>query len=112
MVNDEGRSLRAKSEMTKGRILETASEIIRHDGLHACTQRTIANELDMSPGTITWHFRILDDLHDAVIRNAVESFRIQTLKWFSDNAGDRPEAQLTHFLFYTLQQDKRQLERL
>lgn len=109
MVNDEGRSLRAKSEMTKVRILEAASEIIRHDCLHACTQRAIANELDMSPSTITWHFRILDDLHDAVIRNAVESFRIQTLKWFSDNAGDRPEAQLTHFLFYTLQQDKRLL---
>ncbi|MEY7429643.1 TetR/AcrR family transcriptional regulator [Citrobacter freundii] len=112
MVNDDDRSLRAtraKSEMTRGRILEAASEIIRHDGLHACTQRALAAELDMSPGTITWHFRILDDLHDAVIRNAVESFRTQTLKWFSENAGDRPEAQLTQFLFWTLRQHTRLL---
>lgn len=113
MVNDDDRgsvrTSRAKSELTKERILETASEIIRQEGLHACTQRAIATELGISPGTITWHFRMLDDLHDAVIRNAVENFRTQTLKWFSECAQARPEVQLTRFLFWTLQQHARLL---
>lgn len=109
MANDNERGLarthRAKSELTRERIIEAASEIIRQEGLHACTQRAVAAELDISPGTITWHFRTLDDLHDAVIRNAVDSFRSQTLAWFSE----RPEVQLTQFLFWTLQQHARLL---
>ena len=113
MVNDdERRSVRvsrAKSELTRERIIEAASEIIRQQGLHACTQRAIAAELDISPGTITWHFRMLDDLHDAVIKNAVENFRSQTLKWFSECSDYRPEVHLTRFLFWTLQQHARLL---
>lgn len=103
------RASRSKSELTKERIIEAASEIIRQEGLQACTQRAVAAELDISPGTITWHFRMLDDLHDAVIRNAVDSFRSQTLAWFSKNQDDRPEVQLTRFLFWTLQQHARLL---
>lgn len=113
MVNDDERrsvrASRAKSELTRERIIEAASEIIRQQGLHACTQRAIAAELDISPGTITWHFRMLDDLHDAVIKNAVENFRSQTLKWFSECSDDRPEVHLTRFLFWTLQQHARLL---
>jgi TetR/AcrR family transcriptional regulator, regulator of biofilm formation and stress response len=113
MVNDNEhssvRATRAKSELTRERIIEAASEIIRQEGLHACTQRAVAAELDISPGTITWHFRMLDDLHDAVIRNAVGSFRSQTLAWFSENPDGRPEVQLTRFLFWTLQQHDRLL---
>ncbi len=113
MVNDDDRrsvpASRAKSELTRARILEAASDIIRHQGLHACTQRAIAAELDISPGTVTWHFRMLDDLHDAVIRNAVDNFKSQTLKWFSENPLERPEVQLTKFLFWTLQQHARLL---
>ncbi|SLM61274.1 MULTISPECIES: TetR/AcrR family transcriptional regulator [Dickeya] len=113
MVNDQKPRLqpasRAKSAQTKERILEAASEIIRHDGLHACTQRAIAAELNISPGTITWHFRMLDDLHDAVIRNAVENFKSQTLTWFSECPPDKPEVQLTRFLCWTIQQQARLL---
>lgn len=113
MVNADyrspGRGSRAKSDLTKASIVEAASEIIRHQGLQACTQRAIAAELDISPGTVTWHFRILDDLHDAVIRNAVDNFKSQTLKWFSESPPDRPEVQLTKFLFWTLQQHTRLL---
>ena len=101
--------LRAKSELTKERILEAASEIIRNEGLHACTQRAIAVEVDISPGTVTWHFKMLDDLHDAVITKAVESFEAETLKWFSECAPDKTEVQLTRFLFWTLQQPARLL---
>lgn len=113
MVNDDehgsARMPRAKSELTRERIIDAASEIIRQEGLHACTQRAVAAELDISPGTITWHFRMLDDLHDAVIRNAVDSFRSQTLAWFSENPDGRPEVQLTRFLVWTLQQHARLL---
>ncbi|MGU9869860.1 TetR/AcrR family transcriptional regulator [Kluyvera ascorbata] len=103
------RGSRAKSELTRERIIEAASEIIRQEGLHACTQRAVATELDISPGTITWHFRVLDDLHDAVIRNGVENFRTQTLKWFSEAEEASPEVQLTRFLFWTISQHARLL---
>ena len=100
---------RAKSELTRERILEAAAEIIRTEGLHACTQRNLAAELNISPGTVTWHFRLLDDLHDSVIRNAVANFKSQTLKWFSERLPEKPEVQLTRFLFWTLQQHARLL---
>ncbi|UJR56227.1 TetR family transcriptional regulator [Dickeya zeae] len=109
MKSRQQHASRAKSEQTKERILEAASEIIRDGGLHACTQRAIAAELSISPGTITWHFRILDDLHDAVIRKAVENFKSQTLKWFSECPPDKPEVQLTRFLCWTMQQQARLL---
>lgn len=113
MVNNDDRSSlrasRAKSELTRERIIEAASEIIRHQGLHACTQRATATELGISPGTITWHFRMLDDLHDAVIRTAVENFKSETLKWFREMPEENPEVELTRFLFWTLQQNERLL---
>jgi len=113
MVSDDERSsvraTRAKSELTRERIIEAASEIIRQEGLHGCTQRAVAAELGISPGTITWHFRMLDDLHDAVIRNAVGNFRLLTLAWFSENPDGRAEVQMTRFLFWTLQQHDRLL---
>ncbi|NEH21160.1 TetR family transcriptional regulator (plasmid) [Pantoea agglomerans] len=100
---------RARGEHTREQILEAASEIIRNEGLHACTQRAVAAELDISPGTVTWHFRMLDDLHDAVVRNAIDSFKAQTLKWFIESTSGAPEVQLTEFLFWTLQQHTRLL---
>lgn len=113
MLSDDergsARTSRAKSEHTRERIIGAASEIIRREGLHACTQRAVAAELGLSPGTITWHFRMLDDLHDAIIRNALDNFRAQTLAWFSETPVDRPEVQLTRFLFWTLQQHDRLL---
>lgn len=113
MVNDDdrgsSRTSRAKSELTRERIIEAASEIIRQEGLQACTQRAVAAELGISPGTITWHFRMIDDLHDAITRNAVDSFTSQTLTWFRENPEGRPEVQLTRFLFWTLQQHARLL---
>lgn len=103
------RASRAKGEHTRELILEVAFEIIRNEGLYACTQRAIASVLDISPGTVTWHFRILDDLHDAVIRSAIDSFKAQTLKWFIETATAAPEVQLAEFLFWTLQQHTRLL---
>lgn len=99
----------AKGEHTRELILEVASEIIRSEGLYACTQRAVAAELDISPGTVTWHFRTLDDLHDAVVRSAIDSFKAQTLKWFIETASAAPEVQLAEFLFWTLQQHTRLL---
>jgi len=107
--NKRERASRAKGEHTRELILEAASEIIRNEGLHACTQRAVATELDISPGTVTWHFRILDDLHDAVVRNAIDNFKSQTLNWFGERTSDAPEVQLTEFLFWTLQQHTRLL---
>jgi DNA-binding transcriptional regulator YbjK len=103
------RASRAKGEHTRELILKAASEIIRNEGLHACTQRAVAAELDISPGTVTWHFRILDDMHDAVVRMAIDSFKAQTLKWFIETASAAPEVQLAEFLFWTLQQHTRLL---
>ena len=104
-----GHTPRAKSEQTKVRIVHAATDIIRREGLHSCTQRAIAAELNISPGTITWHFRTLDDLHDAVIDNAVENFTAQTLTWFRECPLDKPEVQLTRFVFWTLEQHTRLL---
>ena len=100
---------RARSERTVEQILEAASDLIRNEGLHACTQRAIAGEVGISPGTVTWHFKTLDDLHDAVIRRAVEDFKSETLRWFNECYPDRPEVQLTRFLLWTLQQHERLL---
>lgn len=103
------RITRAKSEKTTQNILDTAADIIRNDGLHACTYRAIAGELGISPGTISWHFKTLDDLHGEVIGNAVNNFTLQTKAWFSEFPSGKPEIQLTQFIFWTLGQHTRLL---
>lgn len=100
---DEKKS-RAKSEVMVEHILESASEIISTDGLLACTHRAVAAQTNISPGTITYHFKTLDDLHAAVIKQTILTFEAQAREWFKQVSFNKPELALTNFLIWTLQE--------
>ncbi|MEG3127667.1 TetR family transcriptional regulator [Pantoea cypripedii] len=102
MMSVGKRAMRAGGEQMRDSILHCAAAIIRRDGLHACTHRAVATDCAISPGTVTYHFKNLDELHAAVIERAVENFTRQTQEWFLGEAETDIPRQLTRFLFWTL----------
>ncbi|ADU70303.1 TetR/AcrR family transcriptional regulator [Pantoea sp. At-9b] len=107
MSGDGKRAVRAGGEQKREAILHHAAMIIRQEGLHACTHRAVAEACAISPGTVTYHFKNLDELHAAVIERAVESFTRQTRAWFCTMAASPVAQQLTQFLFWTLDERER-----
>ncbi|MCT6793364.1 TetR family transcriptional regulator [Klebsiella pneumoniae subsp. pneumoniae] len=101
------RKKRARGEHTLEQILDSAAEIIRMDGIKACTHRAVAQYLGISTGTITWHVGSLDNLHKSVLERAVLSFRNQTIEWFASAEKSQPAKLLTQFLFWTISENER-----
>ncbi len=97
----------AKSEATKERIIRGAAEVIRRDGLQACTHRAVAQEAGVSLGTTTYQFRTLDDLLSAVMQLAIDEFEQSTRRWLEINTSALPEETLTRFVLWTLSERSR-----
>ena len=101
------RKKRARGEHTLEQILDSAAEIIRIDGIKACTHRAVAQYLGVSAGTITWHIGSLDNLHKSVLERAILSFQNQTIEWFTEAEESQPAKLLTQFLFWTISENER-----
>jgi AcrR family transcriptional regulator len=55
-----------RNPLTRGRITQTALELVAADGLEALSMRRLAQELDVWPMSVYRHFRDKEDLLDAV----------------------------------------------
>ncbi|WP_431810102.1 TetR/AcrR family transcriptional regulator [Jejubacter sp. L23] len=97
--------LRSRSEMTIEEILNNATWIIHDQGLSACTHRAIADSMDISPGTITYHFKTLDHLHSAVILRSISDFIKNASQWFHNSPPLKKETILTDFIFWLFHQN-------
>ena len=97
----------SKSEATKERIIRGAAEVIRRDGLQACTHRAVAEEAGVSVGTKTYQFRTLDELLEAVMQLAIEEFTHSTRRWLEIHNTGSPESVLTRFVLWTLSERSR-----
>lgn len=97
----------SKSEVTKEKIIRAATQVIRRDGLQACTHRAVAEEAGVSLGTTTYQFRTLDELLTAVMQLAIDEFKESTLRWLQHNTSGSPEEILTRFVIWTLSERAR-----
>lgn len=97
----------SKSEVTKQKIIRSASQLIRNYGLHACTHRAVAEVAGVSLGTTTYQFRSLDELLTAVMQMAIEDFSDSTRDWLQNNCFGMPEEILTRFVMWTLSERSR-----
>ncbi|AEN67189.1 transcriptional regulator, TetR family (plasmid) [Enterobacter soli] len=97
----------SKSEVTKEKIIRAATQVIRRDGLQACTHRAVAEEAGVSLGTTTYQFRTLDDLLTAVMQLAIDEFSDSTRRWLQLNASGATEDILTRFVMWTLSERSR-----
>ena len=98
---------RSKSELTKEKIIRAAAEVIRRDGLQACTHRSVAEEAGVSLGTTTYQFATLDALLSAVMQLAIEEFTEGTRHWLDLNNEGEAEVVLTRFVLWTLSERSR-----
>lgn len=82
----------AKSAISQKRILDAAARIFRDYGYAGTTMRAIADEADLKPGSIYYHYKSKDDLISAVldigIRAVTESVG-KALKALPDTATGR-----------------------
>ncbi|MEU3944805.1 TetR family transcriptional regulator [Streptomyces sp. NPDC029526] len=56
------------------RIIDAAIRVVGRDGIAGLTHRTVAAEADVPLGSTTYHFRTLDELLVAALRQANEGF--------------------------------------
>ena len=97
----------SKSEVTKERIIRGATDVIRRDGLQACTHRAVAEEAGVSLGTTTYQFRTLDEMLNAVMQLAIDEFYASTRDWLQHNTSGPAEDILTRFVLWTLSERSR-----
>lgn len=87
---------------TRERILETALELFNQDGEAATTTNAIADELDISPGNLHYHFRTKQQL----VETLFERFEHRMLELLGDGAPDRIEVDdawlFLHLVFETI----------
>ncbi len=57
---------------TKERIINTAIELFNEKGFVSVTMRDLANELDMSLGNLTYHFKKKEELMEAIHGRIIE----------------------------------------
>nr|UKE83513.1 TetR family transcriptional regulator [Pectobacterium sp. PL152] len=79
-------------------IVETATNIIKRDGISALTHRAVASEAHIPLGSTTYHFNSLDDMLNAVMRSAIALFRDDMFSWFRQRRHDDPRDVLTDFV--------------
>lgn len=56
------------------RIVDAAIRVVRHSGIAGLSHRSVAAEADVPLGSTTYHFRTLDDLLVAALRQTNERF--------------------------------------
>lgn len=61
-----------KMSTTKDRILSTAVNLFNERGFVSVTMRDLANELEISPGNLTYHFKKKEDLMEAIHDRIIE----------------------------------------
>lgn len=79
-------------------IIATAAQIIRRDGISTLTHRAVAAEAKVPLGSTTYHFKNLDDLLNAVMREAIALFREDMFNWLNARRHDDPCEILTQFI--------------
>lgn len=79
-------------------IIATATQIIRRDGIATLTHRAVAAEAGVPLGSTTYHFKSLDDLLNAVMREAIALFREDMFHWLNARRHDDPCEVLTQFI--------------
>ncbi|MBN3132523.1 TetR family transcriptional regulator [Pectobacterium brasiliense] len=79
-------------------IVETATNIIKRDGISALTHRAVASEAHVPLGSTTYHFNSLDDMLNAVMSSAIALFRDDMFSWFHQRRHDDPRDILTDFV--------------
>ncbi|MFP9467429.1 TetR family transcriptional regulator [Pectobacterium brasiliense] len=79
-------------------IVETATNIIKRDGISALTHRAVASEARVPLGSTTYHFNSLDDMLNAVMSSAIALFRDDMFSWFHQRRHDDPRDILTDFV--------------
>ncbi|QHQ21378.1 TetR family transcriptional regulator [Pectobacterium brasiliense] len=79
-------------------IVETATNIIKRDGISALTHRAVASEAHVPLGSTTYHFNSLDDMLNAVMSSAIALFRDDMFSWFHQRRHDDPRDVLTDFV--------------
>jgi len=60
---------------TKEKILNTARDLFNNDGYNRVSMRDIANELHMSVGNLTYHFKKKEDLVEAIVLRSHMSYK-------------------------------------
>ncbi|WP_420541812.1 TetR family transcriptional regulator [Pectobacterium polonicum] len=79
-------------------IVETATNLIKRDGISALTHRAVAHDAHIPLGSTTYHFNSLDDMLNAVMISAIALFRDDMFSWFSTRRHDDPCDVLTDFV--------------
>ena len=59
--------------ITKGKILQVSGTLFNEKGLSNVSMRTIADELTISPGNLTYHFRKREDIIEALYFELVDN---------------------------------------
>jgi len=84
------------AEVTYKRILDTAFDMVVHNGLQNLRRDSVAEEAGVSTGSVSWHFKTIGDLRDAVIKRAIECEELkiiaQGLAAGNEIAREAPEA--------------------
>lgn len=94
-----GASLSAERRHARAaQIISTATQIIRRDGIAMLTHRAVAAEARVPMGSTTYHFKSLDDLLNAVMREAIALFREDMFHWLNARRDDDPCEVLTQFI--------------
>ncbi|RYC38354.1 TetR family transcriptional regulator [Pectobacterium zantedeschiae] len=79
-------------------IIETATDLIKRDGIGALTHRAVAHDAHVPLGSTTYHFTSLDDILNAVMISAIALFRDDMFSWFLRRRHDDPCDVLTDFV--------------
>ncbi|WP_409306193.1 TetR family transcriptional regulator [Pectobacterium sp. B1J-3] len=79
-------------------IVDTATTIIKREGIEALTHRAVAMEANVPLGSTTYHFNSMDDMLNAVMRHAIALFRDDMFCWFYQRRHTDPRDVLTDFV--------------
>jgi AcrR family transcriptional regulator len=82
----------AKSAQRRQDLLQATSRVISERGLSGASVRTVAEQAQMSAGSVLYHFESFDQLVEAAVRGAIEEF-IDNRRRFSEAHRD-PVARL------------------
>lgn len=80
-------------ERRRRQILDAAAKLMSHNGFHATSMQSVADEASISVGLIYQYFGNKDDLLRAVIIDILEEFA-REIPPAMERAGDAPEARL------------------
>jgi AcrR family transcriptional regulator len=58
---------------TRKDVLVAACKVARRDGLYTMKVRDVADEANVSHGTVLFHFEVMDKLRTAVVKHTIET---------------------------------------